>query len=227
MLSPTACPAGAACSAPSTEASAVPRRPSRQAGERSPKASPARTHATGRYPGASRSSDAWPPAEPSTGRPSRGTPACRRAWRRCGAVRERLSRVTPQCAGDLPHTLAHRPEDRDLLALLEREVPARGLGQRDRRHAASVTKPPRTHRPRHADRQRRLHRRDPRGDQAPELALHDPRRIRPPRRTHRRPQRTVSTPLPTPPLRNIAGVQTPVRCSHAAYLRDQGVATTS
>lgn len=75
-------------SAPSTQAFEVPRRPSRQTGERSPKAFPARTGATGRCPGASCISGAWPPAEPSTGRPSRGTPACRCAWRRCGAVRD-------------------------------------------------------------------------------------------------------------------------------------------
>src|SRR5699024_1079188 len=77
-----------------------------------------------------------------------------------------------------------------------------------------MTKPPRPNRHRHSDRQRRLRRRHPGRDRAPELTLYRPGRLRPTRRTHRWPQRPVGTPLPTRLLWYVTGLLVPVCCCH-------------
>jgi len=89
--------------------------------------------------------------------------------------------VTVDRAGDLAHALVLGLEQRDLLTLSERQVPARRLGQAQRRHPASVAEPARPDRPRHAHRLRSLDRRHPRRDQPPELPLHRTRGLRPAR----------------------------------------------
>ncbi len=135
-----------------------------------------------------------------------------------GGVAAKLTRNRPRVTTDRPRDLAHPltsgAQDRDLLTLLERQVTARGLGQTDRWHAASVTKPARAHRHGHAHPHRSLGRGDARGDQPPELSLHRPRRLGSSRRTHRRAQRPIRTPLPTKPLRYIAGLRAPVARRH-------------
>ncbi len=56
------------------------------------------------------------------------------------------------------------------LSLGEREVPATGLGERDRAHAATLSEPPRTHRGRHTHPRSRVLGRNARGDFPPELS---------------------------------------------------------
>lgn len=124
------------------------------------------------------------------------------------------ARVPSEAAGDLPHALALRTQDRDLLPFVERQIPARGLVQADRRHPASVAKPTGSDRPGHAHPQRRFGGGDASSDQSPELPLHRPRRLRPPRRTHRRTQRPIRAPLPTRRLRHIARLRNPVLRRH-------------
>jgi hypothetical protein len=82
--------------------------------------------------------------------------------------------VTLELAGDRPDSPALRLEQGELLTLVERQVPAGGLGPAQRRHAASVAKPARPDRPRHADLERSVLRALALRDQAPERALHVP-----------------------------------------------------
>jgi hypothetical protein len=84
--------------------------------------------------------------------------------------------------------LALRPQQSKLLTLVERQIPTGGLGQAQRRHAASVAKPSRPDRGRHADFERGVLGALALRDQAPEGALYVPRRHRPTRRAHRRPK---------------------------------------
>src|SRR5699024_6558150 len=83
-----------------------------------------------------------------------------------GSVAAQLTRDPPgvalQNASDLAHPGTRGPKDRDLLPLFEHQVAARGFIQRDRRHAASMAKPPGAHWNRHADLDRGLSRGDPR-----------------------------------------------------------------
>src|SRR5438034_3477788 len=61
-------------------------------------------------------------------------------------------RRSPQTAGDLAYTLPLRLEDRDLLSLGEREVPAREPTTADCSHPTSLTEPPGANRRRQPDR---------------------------------------------------------------------------
>ncbi len=107
------------------------------------------------------------------------------------------SRVAADAAGNLTHPVLLGTQQRDLLTLGERQVPARGLVQTDRRHAPSVTEPADPDRPRHPHNLRRLSRRCSQRDLPPKITLHRPRRLRPARRTHRCPQRPIRRPLPS------------------------------
>ena len=82
--------------------------------------------AAARWRPASLSSDAWPRARPSTARPTLGIRACRRVWRRCGAARARSSMDdSGRSCERLSHARPLGSQQRDLLALSEREVAAR------------------------------------------------------------------------------------------------------
>ena len=110
-------------------------------------------------------------------------------------VAPQLARDRPGIALELPgdrtDALALRLQQRDLLTLGERQIAAGGLGQAQRRHAASVTKPAHRDGRRHADLQRRLLGALALRNQPPEGALHMPRRHRPARRAHRRSQSPI------------------------------------
>ena len=70
--------------------------------------------------------------------------------------------------GDLTHAAAPGLQDRDLLALGERQVASRQRSPADRRHSATLTKPPDADRGRHTGSHARLLTRHPGGDRRPE-----------------------------------------------------------
>ncbi|WP_344597607.1 IS3 family transposase, partial [Actinomadura vinacea] len=125
-------------------------------------------------------------------------------WRRDRAGR-------PVGPGLVHHSHTLGLEQRDLLALGERQEPSRQRAQLDRGHAATLAEPPGSDRDRHAARDRRVLGGHPLGDPFPERPLHIPPDRRPPRRTHRRTPRHRRRPT--------------LRPSHA-HLHNQGVATT-
>src|SRR4029453_10184222 len=99
--------------------------------------------------------------------------------------------------GDLAHPAALSVEDRDLLALSERQVAPRQRRPADRWHPATLTKPPDADRRRHPGGPPALVARHPAGDRRPEpLPILTPRHRRPTRGTHRRSPRPIR---PTPP----------------------------
>jgi hypothetical protein len=111
-------------------------------------------------------------------------------------ARDRRRRPTYP-SGDLTHAAPTGLQDRDLLALGERQVAPRQRRPADRRHAATLTKPPDTNRGRHPGDHAGLLARHAVGDRRPEpLPILTPRHQRSTRRTHRRPARPIR---PTPP----------------------------
>jgi hypothetical protein len=58
--------------------------------------------------------------------------------------------AAPALTRDLPHSATTRARDCDFLPLGERQVPPRRRGERDRRHPATLPKPPDADRGRHA-----------------------------------------------------------------------------
>src|SRR5690606_5898977 len=118
-----------------------------------------------------------------------------------------------QPAGDLTNPRPPGPHQRDLLPLIQRQVPTRQRHATDISHPASLTEPPRSNRLRHAHAQRRLLAGDTLGDQPPERPpLLPAPRGRSARRTHRRPASNLRRPALRPPH---------------AHLPGRGVATTS
>ncbi len=87
---------------------------------------------------------------------------------------------------DLANPRASGLEQRDVLTFRERQVPVGGRTELDQGHAATVTKPPRSDRARHASRDGRILAGRPLGDLSPERPFHIPADRRPSRRTHRR-----------------------------------------
>jgi hypothetical protein len=103
--------------------------------------------------------------------------------------------VPAQLTGDLADPCALGPKDRDLFPFRERQVAARQRGQTDRRHAATLTEPPHSHRRRHTSLPAGVLARQPSGDRLPEpLPILTARHRRPPRRPHRRPTRQTWPP---------------------------------
>src|SRR5262249_6274609 len=120
----------------------------------------------------------------------------------------------PHTAGDLAHPLLLRAQNRDLLALSERQVPPRQRGQRDGRHPASLPEPPRANGLRHTRPYCRVLARRAAGDRLPEPhAILAPRGRRPAWRPHLPAHRTNR-------LLAFPG-------THTATPPDRGVATTS
>ena len=130
-----------------------------------------------------------------------------------GRVPPQLTRDRPGIAahgaGDLANALALLLENRDLLALSEREVAARWLlGDVEWRHAASVSEPSCADRGRHADNPRGFLREQSFRDLAPERRLDGFLELRMPRRAELRTNRPVrgllTTNHRTPPDRGVA-----------------------
>ncbi len=116
--------------------------------------------------------------------------------------------VAPQFPGDrrgcpaqpfsnLPYPNALHTQQSDLLPLGERQVAARD-SKIDLRHPASMPEPPRPHRRRCPDSDRRILTGQPLGDLKPEQSLDLPPRRRPPRRLHRRPPSQLRHPTRWP-----------------------------
>jgi hypothetical protein len=193
---------------------ATVRAPAHRRAWRSPRpGDPARTHA------ARGSRRACPPWDGE-----RAVSACHWAvvaryaaeWLRVDALR-RSSREIVDGARPTRRAISRTPsccaQDRDLLALSERQVPPRQRGQRDWRHPASLTEPPRPDRLRHASHGRRVLARRAAGDRLPEP---DPVLAPPSRRPAWRPYLAAHR---TNRLLKLPG-------THIATPPDPGVATT-
>src|SRR3954464_10054667 len=107
----------------------------------------------------------------------------------------------PEPPGDLPHPVALRAPQRDLLAFRERQVPPRGRPRRPRQrrwwHAARLPEPADPHRRRHTYLNRRVLAGPPRRDRRPEPPpVLTPRHPWPARRARHAPPRPIRTPPP-------------------------------
>jgi hypothetical protein len=117
-----------------------------------------------------------------------------RSWR-YGAVPGRSLRGHGLPAGQsLTHPGTLRPQDGDLLPLNERQVLAQRRSLSDRRHAATLTKPSRTHPWRHAARHGSIAGRQPVSYGLPEPLSNFTPPPGPTRRPQRRPPRHLSQP---------------------------------
>jgi len=117
-------------------------------------------------------------------------------------------------AGDAAHPVTAGLEQGDLLALGKRQVPPRGRSQNHWRHAATLAKPPRPDRRRHAHNGGGVLAGETLGHPQPKLSLHLPSvHCGTTRRPHRRPPNQIR------PLRQIP--------SHQQLPRSRGVATTT
>ena len=90
-------------------------------------------------------------------------------------------------ASDRPHAHALRVQDRDLLALMKRQVAAFERSEIHRWHSATMSEPSTSNSLRHADRSRGLLARHSSRDHTPELPLDLATKRRRSRRLHRRP----------------------------------------
>src|SRR5688572_21914008 len=77
-------------------------------------------------------------------------------------------RRTPELARDLPHPTTTRAKKSELLPLGERQVTSRRRGESDRRHPATLPKPPDANRGRNARLDRRLLAGEAASDRPPE-----------------------------------------------------------
>src|SRR5829696_1463303 len=117
-------------------------------------------------------------------------------------ARDRRRRA-PDLTSDLPHTPTLRAQQRDVLALGKAQVPRRRRVQRDRRHPATLPKPPDADRPRDPGERGRLNARVAARDRQPEPPpVIDPPNRRPSRRSHPRPPRLLPR-LDLRPHRNV------------------------
>ena len=133
------------------------------------------------------------------------------ARRRIAAQLPRDRRRRPTPASDPAHAHVLGVEDRDLFPLGERQIPPRHRSQRDRRHPATVAKPPDADRHGYARRPSRIFGRPPGRDCPPEtLPILPPRNRRPAWRPHLPTHRTnrlltlANTHRAPPPSRGVA-----------------------
>jgi hypothetical protein len=113
-----------------------------------------------------------------------------------------------ELARDLPHPGATGAQDRDLLPLGKRQVAPGRRSESDRRHPATLPKPPDANRGRRARLRRRILARQPSSDRRPEpLTMLEPAHRRTPRRPHRRPPSPIRTPPPRCAHRNSLSLE--------------------
>jgi hypothetical protein len=99
--------------------------------------------------------------------------------------------IALELTSDRPDPDTLRLQQSEVLTLVERQIAAGGLGQAQRRHAASVAKPSRRDWRGHADLERGVLRAPSLRDPTPEPALHMPGGHRPTRGPHRGPQSPI------------------------------------